>query len=160
MGRYESFGRAMDRCESFIERRFLAALLFSERFTFDAKDVGVAEDTDGIILGQQVIIGEYRVDFAMKRRGFDSIRLAIELDGHRFHGASADQVTRDRARDRDVTSKDWRIVRFTSREVIADAMLCAEEARNIVMTLTSNAERLAPLAKTNGVVRQLAIRTG
>jgi len=115
-GTFELFGRYLDRCESPLEHRFLRALLFSDTFTFLPVVGGdgpaeLAEDNAGIVLGQQVPIGGYRVDFAMKRRGARG-RIAIEIDGNGFH-SSPGAVERDKMRDRVLLSCGWMTVRFT-----------------------------------------------
>ena len=153
--RYELFGRALDRCESFIERQFLVALLFTEQFTFDVpRDVGIAEDADGVILGQQIPVNGWHIDFAMRKRGWDG-RIAIELDGHRFHNLTPEMVKKERVRERDIVMAGFRIIRFTSNEVMNDPLSVARQARHIVMTL-SRVER-PRLAKTNGA--QLTLKT-
>lgn len=158
-GRYEIFGRCVDRCESFIERRFAVALLFSEDFTF-APRIGnpliIAEDRHGIVLGQQVPIGTYRLDFAFKRRDSD-IRIAIELDGHEFHDATPDIAERDRNRDRALLALGWRTARFTGREVVRDAIGCARQAHALMLAVSSGCP--LPLVKTAGTRAQLSLRT-
>ncbi len=157
--RYEAFGRCIDRCESFIERRFAVALLFSDEFTFAPSGGGagtVAEDRYGVILGQQVPTGGYRLDFAFKRRNSD-VRIAIELDGFSFHDASPETAERDRVRDRVLLAIGWRTVRFTGREIVRDAMGCARQAHELMLAI-SGAPQM-PLAKTAGPRAQLPLRT-
>lgn len=137
--RYELFGRYVDRCESFIERRFLVALLFSEQFSFEplvTEHGGIAVDREGILLGQQVPAGAFRLDFAFKRRGYTA-RVNVELDGHRYHDASAEKAEQDRARDRLLTSLGWRVVRYASREIIRDPLGCARQAYELALMVST-----------------------
>lgn len=148
---FEHFGRCLDRCESPLERRFLVALLFLERFGFrpvrDRGPAEIAEDHEGIVLGQQVPVGGYRVDFAMKRRGARG-RLAIELDGRTFHSAPED-VERDKLRDRMLLGCGWTTARFTSKEIIQDAVGCAVQARVLAIKLAAEEAAARPaLART------------
>lgn len=157
-GRFAWFGRCVDRCESYIERRFLIALLFSEKFSFEPlrDGTGIAEDKSGVILGQQVAVARHRLDFALKRRGM-SHRIAIELDGFKFHDATPEQATRDRARDRHLIALGWRVARFSSREIIQDALGCARQAYELILTVSGGCAQQLPLAKTGRVEEQIAL---
>lgn len=151
-GTFETFGRYLDRCESPLERRFLRALLFSEMFGFrpvtGRGPVEIAEDKDGVVLGQQVRVGAYRLDFAMKHAG-SRRRLGIEIDGKTFH-SSADQVERDKVRDRVLLGFGWTTVRFSSKEITQDAMGCAWQALDLALKL--GPEQEAPLRLARGTV--------
>ena len=144
-GTFEHFGRALDRCESFIERRFLVALLFTEEFPFEAGDDDVvATARVGPRLLQQVTLLAYRLDFVFEDDAGE-VRLCIELDGHDFHDRTPEQAERDRARDRRLLREGWTTVRYTGREVVRDPMRCAREAVEIFERLR---ERRGPgLAK-------------
>jgi very-short-patch-repair endonuclease len=148
-GTFETFGRYLDRCESPLERRFLRALLFSEAFGFrpiaGRARSEIAEDDEGVILGQQVRVCAYRVDFAMKRMGSRG-RIAIELDGRTFH-SSAEQIERDKVRDRVLLACGWTTLRFSSREIMQDAVTCAKQAYEIVLRFDGPKVVIPPLAK-------------
>lgn len=156
VGTFETFGRYLDRCESPLERRFLRALLFSEMFGFrpvlGRGPVEIAEDDEGLVLGQQVRVGAYRIDFAMKRSG-SRRRLAIELDGRSFH-TTPQQVERDKVRDRVLLGCDWTTVRFSYKEVIQDAMGCAWQARDLALRFDDGAAPAARLARALVPVNQ------
>jgi very-short-patch-repair endonuclease len=128
-GRCEYFGRCLDRCESPIERMFLAALVFFEETTFDPYDKRpiIARDGTGIELGQQVDEGAYRIDFTLAHPAFRK-RYAVELDGFAHHGATPAQFERDTARHRTLTEAGWTVVRFTGREIKRDPRDCARKA--------------------------------
>jgi very-short-patch-repair endonuclease len=159
-GFFETFGRYVDRCESPLERRFLVALLFSEVFSFrpviGRGAAEIAEDGLGVVLGQQVWVGKYRVDFAMKRAGGLG-RVAIEVDGGAFH-SSPEQVESDKARDRVLLAAGWNTIRFTSKEVLADPLACARQAHEIVLSLGPKNGASTMLAKA-AFPLQLPLRT-
>lgn len=149
-GTYEVFGRCVDRAESHIERLFVIALLFSGKFTFrpvaNRANCEIAENDDGLVLGQQVPIAAYRLDFAFKRRGAIR-RVAVECDGRMFH-TSPEQVERDKVRDRNLLALGWSVVRFSAKELIGDPIGCAGEAIALAMKLSVPLVP-APLARTN-----------
>lgn len=157
MGRFEMFGRYVDRCESPMERRFLVALLFTDWFDFQpvtGRGEGqIAEDSCGVILGQQVRISGYRVDFAMKRKG-SSKRLAIEIDGKSFH-SSPEQVERDKIRDRVLLVRGWSTIRFCGRELLRDAHECAKQAHEIAMRTDLDLRPVAKAAPSQLVLPEL-----
>jgi very-short-patch-repair endonuclease len=135
-GKWEAFGRVLDRCESPIEWMFAHALLFSRRFSFEPTASGsgaVAKDRSGMLLGQQVEVGRFRIDFTMWQRDF---KLAIEIDGHEFHHATKEQVNSDNDRDMDLTRRGWRVVRFSGSRVRAEAYTCAKDAHDLVLRLS------------------------
>lgn len=66
-------------------------------------------------------IGKYRVDFA-----FTDSRVVVEVDGKTYH-SDEKAFTKDRKRDRDLTAQGWRVLRFASDEVFADATKCTRE---------------------------------
>ena len=76
---------------------------------------------------QQHRIGAHRVDFAF----LDKL-LVVEVDGHAWHEKTQEQAQRDKARDRDLIAARWRVVRFTAREVFADAVGCARQVGKIL----------------------------
>ena len=123
------FGRCIARCESPIERHFLAALLFLGDYTFEAHDRApvIARDGTGVELAQQLTIGRYRVDFALYIPG-RSPRYFVELDGHTFHANTVAQFTSDTVRQRDIVAAGWTPMRFTGTEVLRDPRRCAAAA--------------------------------
>jgi very-short-patch-repair endonuclease len=159
MGSYEVFGRYVDRCESPLERRFLVALLFTEWFDF-APVSGrgpsqIAEDSCGVVLGQQVRVGAYRIDFAMKRRG-SSKKLAIEIDGKTFH-SSPEQVERDKIRDRVLVAQGWSTMRYCGRELLRDALTCARQAHEVAARSPLEQGEMRPALARAEMPKQLAL---
>lgn len=83
----------------------------------------------------QVQIGQYRADFALVRM-FQGPEVAddyldgpliVECDGAAFHDATADQLRRDRRRDRVFARDGYTTMRFTGSELFKDPVGCAVE---------------------------------
>lgn len=89
---------------------------------------------DGVVF-PQVIIGAYRVDFFIAYRTSKKLTgVVIECDGHEFHEKTKQQVRRDKARDRFLQSKDYKVLRFAGSELWEHPMLCADQALRDVYT--------------------------
>lgn len=144
-GKYERFGRCLDRCESPIERMFLAAMLLLGDTTFEPVDLApvIARDATGLELGQQVSVDGHRLDFTLSIPGVPR-RFAVELDGFVHHGANPAQFERDSARQRAVTGRGWAFLRFSGREVTRDPRRCAQEAMRMAATLVDEASPTGP----------------
>lgn len=82
-------------------------------------------------LKPQIIVGPYRVDFAVPNK-----KVLIELDGHDFH-KTREQRTYDAKRDRYLLTHGWKVLRFTGTEINKDVMACVDEAKKIISTLAS-----------------------
>lgn len=76
-------------------------------------------------LRSQHQIDSYRVDFLLELNGHS---LVIECDGHAFHERTKEQAARDRSRDRELTGKGFRVIRFTGSEIWKDTYACAKQA--------------------------------
>jgi hypothetical protein len=151
-----AFDSAVSLGESPIERLFLAAVVcqgaeLSNTAAADAHEYarrvprcGLGRKGVGYVLTNHdevfvwlvqpwITSGErrFRVDLALiPRAAFqqDHIRFVVELDGHDFHEKTKEQARRDKARDRELSSLGWRVLRFTGSEVFADAGKCMREA--------------------------------
>jgi very-short-patch-repair endonuclease len=96
-----------DNARSHLERLFLAVV---RRSRLPRPEVNVE------VLGRQR-------DFVWRRE-----RLVVEVDGYAYH-SSREGMRRDRRRDRELTARGWRPVRFTFEEVAFDpAQVSAEVA--------------------------------
>ncbi len=80
-----------------------------------------------IEIKRQYPIGKYRVDFAHLET-----KTAIELDGHSFHSHKQDR-NRDYARQHDIESQGWYILRFTGSQVWSDVESCIDLADSRIM---------------------------
>lgn len=77
----------------------------------------------------QAKIGAYRADILVFANGR---RLVVECDGAEFHG-SAEQVERDKRRDRYCAARGWPVMRFTGSEIHRDPRGCAIEVGAWIM---------------------------
>lgn len=89
----------------------------------------------------QTQISNYRADFTVSaldhfRSGYFSDELiqkmnipiyVIEIDGFEWHDKTPEQAEHDRKRDRFMTSLDYRVIRFSAREVFREPYVCALE---------------------------------
>jgi very-short-patch-repair endonuclease len=158
-GRFERFGRCVDRCESVPEQLFLVALLFLDSYTFQPFDRAptIARDRTGLELGQQVHAGENRIDFTLTYPGA-SKRFAIEIDGYQWHAESRAKFERHTVRQRAVTVLDWTFLRFAAAEVNRDPRKCAAEAMYAAAKLVDGAAPADVAAPVPIIRRRLPVR--
>lgn len=70
-------------------------------------------------------VGKYRTDFALHLAAecggkFLSEWFAVECDGYQFHHQTREQVTRDKAREREITAAGFKVLRFSGTELHRD----------------------------------------
>ncbi len=87
---------------------------------------------DGERLRTQVACGPYAIDVTVE---LDGVKLAVELDGHEWHERTKEQAAKDKARDRFLVRKGYRVLRFTGSEIHKDVGRCAIEVLNILHEL-------------------------
>lgn len=145
----ETFMWAAERCESPIERILVAQFLHPHTgHNWDSRcDIliplsGSIEHVqpppvDGFYLWPQIKIGPYRVDFifASVRFGREVSWAIIECDGHDFHERTRQQAQRDKARDRYLIGKGYRVLRYTGSEIYRDPDAVWDEIIKIVLGL-------------------------
>jgi len=125
---------ASNLCESQIEQQLLAQLMFTG-FGFNVDDVEVWDSTmpfprpeNDVVVAPQFEVGRYRLDFAIFVRVHgEELKIAVECDGHEFHSRTKEQAKADRARDRMLHRKGWRVFRFTGSEIWSDVAACCDE---------------------------------
>lgn len=133
------------RCDSPIEKIMLFGLLVTFA-CYDTGDewrevdgfltLGSHRDLGDIILGQQVALGQFRVDFLLGTSGVGSNRgIVIECDGHDFHERTAVQAQRDKSRDRWLQMHGYMVLRFTGREIYQNTAACAGEICEALFSL-------------------------
>jgi hypothetical protein len=54
--------------------------------------------------------------------------LLIELDSFLWHGQTPEQFEQEKKRERDLMNEDYKIMRFSGREIVRDVEKCVEEA--------------------------------
>lgn len=74
----------------------------------------------------QYVEGKYRIDFVI----YDK-KIAIELDGHEGH-KTKEQRTNDTQRERYLTSKGWKVIRFTGTEIFQNCKKCVNEVQELI----------------------------
>jgi len=149
----EELARAMQHCESEIERLLFARLAFirPEFVTLwpatlrlmDARAIYVPDDGEFGWLIPQLTVGKYRLDFAILYRvaGWKKpAQIAIECDGHDYHDGTKEAAERDKKRNRVLTAAGWKVLRFTGREIYRDPKRCAEEVESLLFDLFADIE--------------------
>lgn len=79
---------------------------------------------------------KYQTDFMLcvkAPRARKSAWGAVECDGHDFHEKTSDQVSHDRARDREFQAGGIAVLRFPGCQVNEDATKCAREAIQVLL---------------------------
>lgn len=79
-----------------------------------------------------------RVDFADRER-----RLAVEVDGDRYHSKRAAR-SHDRRRDRALRAPGWEVLRFDADDVRRDPVRMVAEVRAAIRRI--DAQRLEPVS--------------
>lgn len=139
------------KCQSYIERLYLANLAqmrhesepvsYEEATSFllndeaPAKGLLVVTPQPGIALPGRTLHPDFRVELTLLAPGSPSAALFVECDGHDYHNARKEQVTRDRRRDRAILSEGYNAIRFTGSEIWADGFSCARETVRILRQL-------------------------
>lgn len=157
----QDLGYALDLAESPIEKYMLLALTLSG-CEIGCKVVLVTDNVhrtinqrryeeSELIIQPQAWIGKHRVDFLLRMterfnseithedgtkelaRAEVEAPLVVECEGHAWHGAP-DQIARDTKRERRILEESgYNICRFTAKQILKDAMKCADEALNILV---------------------------
>lgn len=144
---------ALDIAQSPIERRLLCAMAFMETpllctpadrearpfILIDGKcsfDLSKWEQWVSIEM-QSPVLG-YRADFLVSAKFMgrsDISRIVVECDGHDFHERTKEQASRDKRRDREMTSAGFLVLRFTGSDIHRDAIGCAHEVSKLLRKL-------------------------
>lgn len=129
-----SFLEFNEKSEAGISRRMATPCLVRDG-SAQAKDI---ISDHGIWIFPQRKIENYRADFLVTflHRGTGTTgKIVVEADGHDFHEKTKDQAARDKKRDRDMSGKSYRVMRFTGREIHKDAFSCAQEVMDLIDTI-------------------------
>jgi very-short-patch-repair endonuclease len=138
-------------CESPIEQQFLIALYFVPPYFCDntiwisdkESIIRSAEEQEPyqpyVLVRPQASIGPYRVDFliTVKHEPHTPARdvLVVECDGHDFHEKTKEQAAKDKRRDRYLTGRGLRIMRFTGSEIHKSPSDCASEVMDCLFDI-------------------------
>lgn len=142
---------ATRRCQSPIERCFVEG--FSQvclviphqpdheciRAIYDRK-VDMSQRVHVLLTVQPKVATESRVltpDFLLQiiDQAHQVAAVYIECDGHEFHAATKEQVTRDRKRERDILASGHQVIRFTGTELWRDARGCVMDAMRVLFAI-------------------------
>lgn len=88
-----------------------------------------------VYMEPQAKISEFRVDFLITfstghRKHQNMI---VECDGHNFHDRTPEQASRDRERDRSLTSSGYRVYRFTGTDLNRRPIECVTELAEFIL---------------------------
>lgn len=137
---------SFDRCGSPIERMMSFGLLVTfaiystaEWFWTDGfLSLGSYADQGDVTLGQQVQLGQYRVDFLLGLSGCNRA-IVIECDGHDFHERTKAQAQRDKSRDRWLQMHRYMVFRYTGTEIYKNTAGCAGQVFDALRSLRDEA---------------------
>lgn len=110
-----------------------------ERFCHDPEFVdGKPVFLDGgVFLTPQYKVGNYRVDFLVRRIGFGRSAIPrdviVELDGHEFHDKDKRQRSYEKARDRFLSRQGHTVLHYTGSDVVADPYRVAHEVLDTLL---------------------------
>lgn len=138
--RLDRWETARQLCESPIEELFLAAAFsagIDSRCGAHIYGRPFHDDFDffpGDHIWPQAKIGNYRLDFLIAHVSPDGSKIfvAVECDGHDFHERTKAQAAHDKMRDRFVTARGIKVLRFTGSEIYNDPFGCWAETLNVL----------------------------
>lgn len=121
-----------------IEQLFLIAMHVMCEANFDLVNpepevtrAGLPILRGGVFIYPQRKIDRYTVDFLIQNIGFTdtpAVRtVVVELDGHDFHDKDKQQRSYEKARDRFLLKRDFKVLHFTGSDVVADPYAVAHE---------------------------------
>lgn len=134
IGSYE----LLDLCKSPIERRFaeafciVASMSNGRPVSADWRDTGWG-GRPPLFIQPQYKIAPYTVDFLVWWGEAPARQCAfvVECDGHVFHEKTKAQAAHDKARDRLLSERVAKVIRFTGSEIWNKPFECAQEAFGI-----------------------------
>ena len=111
--------------ESPIEELLCEAMIVWAHVHGDVLSIRDLPPASRFALSLQFKVSSYRVDFLLDDRLRD-VKAVIEADGHAFHERTSDQAAYDRARDREMQTLGYLVLRFTGSEIHHDPWACAD----------------------------------
>jgi very-short-patch-repair endonuclease len=126
------------RTESQPEQKFYEAFLGDKQTAVDGETVWRGD----FFIEPQAKIGPFRADFKVGRKvGSRTVDVAVEVDGHKFHAMTPEQVEKDMRRDRAFVRMGVVVLRFSGREVTRDAKACVVEVEQLLTAWLTKAVR-------------------
>lgn len=124
------------KCESPIEELFYIEWIYYNPYGKENMPGGYGY----YIVPQYNIDDKYRVDFLIsyatsgewwfgnKRENPEKNRsIIIELDSHLWHGATPEQFSKEKERERELQKDGWHVMRFSGREIYKNVEKCVLE---------------------------------
>ena len=62
-------------------------------------------------------------------------KLGVELDSHQWHERTKEQAQRDKERERLLIANEWKLLRFTGREVYRNPEKCLDELESVAINM-------------------------
>lgn len=132
------------KCESPIEKIMAIGLYTLGRSRLDHVTMYDSRHEPEVVGGYTLVVipqyqvDQYRVDLLVGYQGAGEISegfIAVECDGHAFHEKTKDQAKRDKARDRFLSTRVAKVIRFTGSEIYGDPVKCCNEVFDLAMSL-------------------------
>lgn len=146
--RIDAFKACFALCESPLEQHFLLTWIqiFGANAEYEMDDSPYVANEWEIEQGRLTFIlypqrsafaedKHYRLDFFLGvylQTTGHFIECDVEIDGHDFHERTKEQARRDRARDRALTRRGYKVIRFTGQEVYSNVIAVIGEIQETV----------------------------
>ena len=102
----------------------------------------------GLHCWPQAPIGKYKVDFLLSQSGLGPEEIytpvVVELDGHEFHDKDKRQRSYEKARDRFLVKRGYKVLHFTGSDVVADPYRVAFEALEMLGVFLGSRDEYDP----------------
>jgi len=133
--RKASISGFVNQCETPIEQLLAVHLIDLEFHLYKELSVLGKFKSLHILAQKEVVVNDrkYRLDFLIECiTTTKHHKYAIECDGHEFHEKTKGQAARDKARERNLMSEGYKVIRFTGSEIWKNASRCSGEIINII----------------------------
>lgn len=107
-----------------------------EDLFYIALNLQCAAQFSEIQIAPQAKIGSFRVDFVVSlgapSASASSSPVVVELDGHDFHDKNKHQRSYEKARDRFLVKRGYKVLHFTGSDVVSDPLKVAHEVLDVL----------------------------
>jgi very-short-patch-repair endonuclease len=125
----------MSICESPMEKLFLIEWYYqNDNFYFGG-------DLRNYIITPQYKIDNYRVDFliclddgSITPHNNKENCLIVEIDSYLWHGSDPEQFTKEKERERELIKQEYKLMRFSGREIYRNVEKCVNETMGYCLT--------------------------
>ena len=118
------------KCDSPIERMMYLALMHTYRFSYSSFYFVMTPQYKMKRGKGSFYYGDFHISFGDAGKRVTAI---VEVDGHEFHEKTKEQVRKDKARERFMTTQVDHVIRFSGSEVFSGAVECANEVFEILV---------------------------